>query len=155
GVDQTIVGKLLRAEKSYIVVRGEVAGKSSDVTIFRADIRSMHAADAAAVKVDDSPAKTAQPGTSAPAPATAKAPGKGWVRSVGTAKEAVAGTGEYLKAEKPGVFLLPLEGPVGETFRHEEIVDIGKEADKYGPGQIIVLRIKSPGGSVAEMDIIH
>jgi hypothetical protein len=43
-----------------------------------------------------------------------------------------------------------MEGMVGVEFRHDEIEAIGKEADKYGDGQIIVLLINSNGGLVFE-----
>jgi hypothetical protein len=52
----------------------------------------------------------------------------------------------------PGVFLLPLKGTLGIGMRHDEIKKIAAEADKYGPGQIIVLLIDSPGGLVIEGD---
>ena len=57
-------------------------------------------------------------------------------------------------AEWPGVFLLPLSGTLGIGLRHQEIERIAEEADKYGPGQIIVLLIDSPGGLVIEGDKI-
>ena len=47
-----------------------------------------------------------------------------------------------------GVFLLPLDGGVGEIIRSTEIQEIAEHADTYGPGQIIILDINSPGGSV-------
>lgn len=154
GVEQTLVGTLLRAEKSYIVVRGAVAGKTSDMTIFRSDISQLKSVDASAVAPDSKPAQGSAPKTdttgAAAKPATTEA-----VKTISTVKETSTGSGEYLKPEKPGVFCLPLEGMVGLEFRHEEIEAVGKEADKYGPGQIIVLRIKSGGGMVTEMDKIH
>lgn len=55
----------------------------------------------------------------------------------------------------PKVFLLPIEGGVGDGTRHDEMEKIGKIADSYGPGQIIVLRVNSPGGLVLEADLIH
>ncbi len=61
---------------------------------------------------------------------------------------------ETLDDDAPGVFVLPLRGGVGEEFRHEEIEMIGEEADKYGPGQIIVLIISSNGGLVSESELI-
>ncbi|MHC4420357.1 MAG: Clp protease/crotonase-like domain-containing protein, partial [Planctomycetota bacterium] len=54
-----------------------------------------------------------------------------------------------------GVFVLPLKKMVGLEFRHEEMEELAKEADKYGDGQIIVLLIDSGGGSVVEMEKIH
>ena len=54
----------------------------------------------------------------------------------------------------PKVFFLPIEGGVGDGTRHNEMKQIGEIADQYGPGQIIVLRVNSPGGLVAEADRI-
>jgi len=52
------------------------------------------------------------------------------------------------------VFILSQKGMVGAGLRHEEMDKIEKEADKFGPGQIIILRINSGGGSVTEGDRI-
>jgi hypothetical protein len=54
----------------------------------------------------------------------------------------------------PKVFFLPIEGGVGDGTRHNEMKQIGEIADEYGPGQIIVLRVNSPGGLVLEADRI-
>ena len=54
----------------------------------------------------------------------------------------------------PKVFFLPIEGGVGDGTRHNEMKRIGEIADQYGPGQIIVLRVNSPGGLVLEADRI-
>ena len=43
---------------------------------------------------------------------------------------------------------------VGVGLRHQEMEKIEKEADKFGPGQIIVIRINSGGGLVTEGDQI-
>ncbi len=154
GVEQTIIGTLIRAEKSYIVVNGEVLGKPGTQTIFRADISKIikaspsiaGAANTDPVATPSDPANGSKPtGTSA----------KAEITTVSTSKSTTPDGKTYLKAPKPGVFLLPLEGTVGETFRKEEIKAIGEEADKYGPGQIIIFRVKSGGGSVVEMDQIH
>ena len=76
----------------------------------------------------------------------------------GTApKGAVASTQaappESLTAKKQ-VFVLPLDGMVGVGLRHEEMEEVEKIADKFGPGQVIVLRINSNGGLVIEGDKI-
>ena len=55
----------------------------------------------------------------------------------------------------PKIFLLPIQGGVGDGTRHDEMKRIGEIADSYGPGQIIVLKVDSPGGLVAEADLIH
>jgi hypothetical protein len=44
---------------------------------------------------------------------------------------------------------------VGEGFRTQEMEAIAKEADKWGPGQIIILEINSGGGLAIEMERIH
>ena len=46
------------------------------------------------------------------------------------------------------VFLLPLDGGIGDIIRPTEIREIAEHADQFGPGQIIILDINSPGGSV-------
>ncbi|MEY4821169.1 MAG: hypothetical protein RLY72_821, partial [Planctomycetota bacterium] len=55
---------------------------------------------------------------------------------------------------KRTIFIMPWEGTVGEGARHDEIEAIGKEADKIGPHQIIILEVISPGGLVTEGDEI-
>jgi len=62
------------------------------------------------------------------------------------------GAGE--KDTRRQVFILPLGGMVGVGLRHNEMDNIEKEADKFGPGQIIVIRINSGGGLVTEGDEI-
>jgi membrane-bound ClpP family serine protease len=54
-------------------------------------------------------------------------------------------------APKPGVFLLPWKGGVGQTARNDEIEALAKEVDKWAGPQIIVLDIDSPGGLVLEI----
>ncbi len=60
--------------------------------------------------------------------------------------------GEVGSSKKQVVMYLPLEGGVGQEFRHQEIVRIGEYADELSPGggAIIVLKINSNGGLVAE-----
>ena len=62
------------------------------------------------------------------------------------------GAGE--KDTRRQVFILELGGMVGVGLRHNEMEAIEKEADKFGPGQIIVIRINSGGGLVTEGDEI-
>ncbi len=70
-------------------------------------------------------------------------------RSASSAKAADA---EVALSERQVVLYLPLEGGVGQEFRHQEIVKIGEYADELAPGggAIIVLKINSNGGLVAE-----
>ena len=61
--------------------------------------------------------------------------------------------GEAVKKPRQ-VFILSQKGMVGAGLRHEEMDKVEAEADKFGPGQIIILRINSGGGSVTEGDRI-
>jgi len=59
---------------------------------------------------------------------------------------------QTLKPRKEGdlpmtVFMLPMEGTVGETMRSTELKVLAQYIDEnYGPGQVIVLKINSGGG---------
>ena len=59
---------------------------------------------------------------------------------------------QTLKPRKDGdlpitVFMLPMEGSVGETMRATELKVLAQYIDEnYGPGQIIVLKVNSGGG---------
>ena len=64
-----------------------------------------------------------------------------------------AGAGESAKQRQ--VFILPQSGTVGVGLRAAEMEKVEKAADKFGPGQIIVLRINSPGGLLTEVDKIN
>ena len=83
----------------------------------------------------------------------------------GTPAAAPAGTTTAAKSAAPAaapgdvgkqrqVFILPQSGMVGVGLRAAEMEKVEKAADKFGPGQIIVLRINSPGGLVTEADEI-
>ena len=67
-----------------------------------------------------------------------------------TAKQSSAPTA----ATKKQVFVLPLDGMVGVGLRHDEMEEMEKAADKFGPGQIFIIRINSNGGLVIEGDKI-
>lgn len=58
------------------------------------------------------------------------------------------------KSKKKQVFILPLEGMVGIGLRHDEMEQLEKIADGYGPGQVFIIRINSNGGLVIEGDMI-
>ena len=76
---------------------------------------------------------------------------------IGSSAAADSKTGTAIAAAPPAkrtIFIMPWEGTVGEGARHDEIEAIGKEADKIGPHQIIILEIISPGGLVTEGDEI-
>jgi hypothetical protein len=48
------------------------------------------------------------------------------------------------------VFLAPLKGEIGGVVRAEELAQIGKEADCFGPGQVIIVKLFSNGGVYPE-----
>ena len=76
---------------------------------------------------------------------------------IGSSAAADSKTGTAIAAAPPAkrtIFIMPWEGTVGEGARHDEIEAIGKEADKIGPNQIIILEVISPGGLVTEGDQI-
>ena len=97
---------------------------------------------ACSIALGGAPSALAQSAPSKPA-APAAAP------SGGTAAK---GT-EASKAARQ-IFILPQSGMVGVGLRAAEMEKVEKAADKFGPGQIIVLRINSPGGLVTEADEI-
>lgn len=127
GIEVALTGRLTKVEDLYLVIQATEAGTVRPKTIFMADVVSVkNAGDVEVERVTDRPNPTGAP----------EKPQK-----------------QY-SANKPGVFVLPLEGMVGLEFRVDEIEAIAKEADKYGQGQIIVLQIKSGGGMVTEMEKI-
>ncbi|MFZ4750015.1 MAG: hypothetical protein ACOYMM_05825 [Phycisphaerales bacterium] len=133
GKDATVEGEVVKIDPKSKTVRVKVSegGKTVEKTIFWSDVRTM---------------ETISGGSSATAPANAPKAAAGGSKD-GTAPAAKAG-------DKTVVFIMPWEGTVGIGARHDEIERIGKEADKIGPGQIIVLEVISPGGLVIEGDKI-
>ena len=131
GKDVTAEGEVVKIDAKSKTVRVKVAegGKTVEKTIFWSDLRRMETLSA--------------DGAGAGAGATASASG-----AAASKDPAKAADG------KKTVFIMPWEGTVGVGARHDEIERIGKEADKIGPGQIIVLEISSPGGLVLECDKI-
>ena len=96
---------------------------------------------------DTNPAKSPVAPTSKSTPKTSDAASK-------EVKTDIAKAGATEKDTRRQVFILPLGGMVGVGLRHQEMEKIEKEADKFGPGQIIVIRINSGGGLVTEGDQI-
>lgn len=125
GVDITMTGELTKVASLYIIVRGDIAGSIRDKTIFRGDIVRMKDAKDAASESTTAQKKPEKPERDPDAP----------TNDIG---------------EEMGVFVLPLVGGVGQEFRVDEIIEIGKHADTFGPGQTIVLIIDSNGGLVFE-----
>lgn len=142
GNEITVSGTISKVADLYIMVDTEVVGRKTQKAIFKADIVSIKSVGGGASNATPrDEADLSKPGTAA---ATPSAPAGGDKDIPRTAD------GKPL-----GVFVLPLTGTVGEEFRHDEIEAVAKEADKYGPGQIIVLEIESGGGLGIEMEQIH
>jgi hypothetical protein len=131
GVEMPVTGRLVRAAEWFITVETEIAGELRNKTIFKNDILKM--------KTLGSDDDTASLDRGRPRPADVPA----------------GETPEANDPDQPGVIVLPLKKMVGLEFRHQEMEKVAEEADKFGPGQIIVLIIDSGGGSVVEMEKIH
>ena len=143
GREVVVEGTVVKIESSFIRVDIGEDGKSLMRTISTFDLKRIEALGAA-----DATSKPAPSGSgAAPSGSSGATPAAGGAAKTG---EAAAST-----AKVPSIFVLPWEGMVGIGARHDEIKEIGKEADKLGPGQIIVLQIDSPGGLVIEGDKIH
>ena len=130
GTESTIEGTVAKTEKGYLVVEIEENGKKTKKTITSFDLKKIEAM----VSSDTGATK-----------AVAASPTK----SDATKSVAPAATGD-----KKTIFLLPWDGMVGVGARHDEIEAVGREADKIGPGQTIVIEIDSGGGLVMEGDPI-
>ncbi|MFM7052229.1 MAG: hypothetical protein ACKOYN_08875 [Planctomycetota bacterium] len=132
GKETVIEGTVVKAESGLVVIETTEGGRTAKRTILSLDLRKLETLTAAAA-----------PGT---APAVARTAAQASGDSAGS-KEA--------SSTMPHIFVLPMSGMVGTGMRHNEIEAVAKEADKYGPGQIIVLLIDSGGGLVIEGDKIH
>ena len=136
----------LDLDKGIITVETEVNGKKVTRPMFVSSIVSIKTVGAAAASATGAPA-------AAPAAPAAAAPSAGGQKPSGkTDKEGYPlDENGYRIAPKKGVFVLPWKGGVGQTARNEEMDLVAAEADKWGPGQIIVLDNDSPGGLVTEI----
>jgi hypothetical protein len=155
---RTMTGTVTKidSDKGILTVDVEVDGKKVSRPVFTSAITSIKALGGTA---DSAPAaapttgKTAVSSPESGAKGTAAAP----PTPTGKASGKVDAQGYQLDengyriAPQKGVFLLPFVGGVGATARAFEIDQLGKEADKWGPGQIIILEIDSPGGLVTEI----
>jgi len=126
-VEIELEGHIVEAANLYLQIEGDFVGRRR--TIFKSDILTIET-----IKEQDKK----QGGNS---------PGKRTDRSNGE-----SGTEEETDSDYsgPGVLVLPLNGMVGVGIRKEEIEAIGREADRLGPGQIIVLDIDTGGGLLME-----
>jgi hypothetical protein len=144
GVPVEFQGRIVEDAKLFLTVEGKGLSGTERKVIFKSDITAISTVEAGTSAL---PAPAAKPGA---APVT---------ETVGPTEsgddEATLDKNAKRADRKPGVFVLPLSGTVGVEFRHEEMLKVAKEADKFGSGQIIVLLIDSGGGSVVEMEKIH
>lgn len=156
----------LDTDKGIVTVQAEIDGKTVTRPMFASEILSMKTVGTGAVpetKPADPKTPAAKPVDTKPSTAPAKdSTGK---KPDGLTMEPSSGkpSGKvdaqgfqldekgYRISPKKGVFVLPWKDAVGQTARHDEIEAVAKEADKWGPGQIIVLDIESPGGLVTEI----
>jgi hypothetical protein len=138
GTESTIEGTVSKTDKGYLVVEIDENGKKTKKTITSFDLKKIEA-----VVGSDTGA------TKAAAASTAKSGAKTDAKSDAAKSDAPAATGD-----KKTIFLLPWDGMVGVGARHDEIEAVGREADKLGPGQTIVIEINSGGGLVMEGDLI-
>ena len=138
-----LVGKLTKIEPRFIEVVGKIAGIKGKKIIMRSDLMGMKTLKGSAGGSDMSGSESADLSK----PKT--------VASHAADIQTRNGLSKQPDSKVPHVFLLPLSGMVGTYFRHDEIDLIGKEADKYGLHQIIILEINSGGGAILEMEKIH
>jgi len=141
GVDVPLTGKITKVDELFIVVEGRIAGKMATKTVFKADIVAMRTSGEASTGVAD-------------AATTPVSPAGSTGTTSGAVKEGQTNT-LPTGAKNFHVFVLPMTGTVGIELRYQELEAVIKEADKFGPGQIIVLEIDSPGGLVIEMEPLN
>jgi ATP-dependent protease ClpP protease subunit len=148
GVDVEHVGEVVFVSTSpaYVTIKAEIAGKVREKTVFGTDIKVLEGVERETkgpVGGGDAPDRFRPESRRA-------APGSKLGASGGAGEKADDIPRDDL-GRPIGVFVLPLEGGVGQEFRHDEIVELTKYIDdNYGPGQTIVLFINSNGGLVLE-----
>lgn len=122
-VEIEIKGRIIEAANLYLQLRGDFLGADTR-TVFKSDICSIETIE----QDDDAPSERTDP------------------RSEETDRE----QDDEATDDGPAVLYLPLRGGVGTEIRETEIRKIGEEADRLGPGQIIVLRLDTDGGLIFE-----
>ena len=150
GKELVVEGVVVKTDKSFLQIEVEENGKKVKKSITSFDLKKIEtlaAADAG---------KTAG-GASTPSSTASSAGSKSTAASGGSSGASATANA----SGKQTIFILPWgRGPGGDVdmvglgARHEEIEKIGAEADKLGPGQIIILEINSGGGLVIEGDRI-
>ena len=130
-------GQLVKIADKYIIIKGDIAGNLKEKLIFKGDIRSMRTLSGSD-KAEDVVASNETRSS-----------------NKSNTKKPDAKANKAAESQSRGVFVLPMSGMVGETFRASEIKKIGTHADSFGPNQIIVLLFDSHGGYAAAMEGIH
>lgn len=173
-----ITGVVTKIDKSTITLEAVIDGRKVTRPYFTSELISLKAATGApadAPKTDEVSKPAATPSTpasstpSSTAPSTTKKDPKKDPKKGRNALDTTVGVSEgkatgkvdaqgyqlddkgYRISPKKGVFVLPWKDGVGQTARAAEIEQMAAEADKWGPGQIIVMEIESPGGLVTEI----
>jgi membrane-bound ClpP family serine protease len=158
---RTITAKVVTIDvaKGIITIEADFDGKTLTRPVFLSNVTAMKTVGAAS-SAKGAPAPAPAKGA-APAPGTPAAPADPKAAPSSPSQRKPSGKTDaegypldeqgYRIAPKRGVFVLPWAGGVGQTARNEEIDAIAKEADKWGPDQIIVLEVDSPGGLVLEI----
>lgn len=159
GRDQTLVGVLSKLDKFAMTLDTTVSGKQAKKVIVLGDVRSVKLADAAPASTPDAATPTTESGKGGTGEAPAKSSEDDSTASssanleIDPISEVPDNAGPINGPRTDGkktVFILPLPGTVGVGLRHEEMDRLEEVADKLGPGQIIIMRINSPGGAVSE-----
>lgn len=122
-VEVEIEGRIIAAADLYLQLQGDFLGAETR-TVFKSDIRSIETIR----REDDSPRERTEP----------------------SRDERDGDPKDKANDDGPAVLYLPLRGGVGTEIRETEIKKIGEEADRLGPGQIIVLRVDTDGGLIFE-----
>lgn len=147
---EELTGALKSVERDYILVTVDGSG---DTPIFMTKIVSIEAADDAEPVVDPTPGEPAGDGTEdGTADETEQQPAD--IATTPDVDRTLPESLQFDPAKGLPIFYLPMEGGVGQEFREEEIRAMGLEMDELGPGQTLVLHITSPGGLVAEWELI-
>jgi hypothetical protein len=125
-VEIELKGRIVEAANLYLQIEGDFLGGKR--TIFRADIVSIETVKAEEESPRDRPTRR---------------------------EERTRGADSEEAYDGPGVIVLPVRGTVGFEIRDNEVRRLLREADRLGPGQIIVLELNTPGGSVQETIMIR
>jgi len=146
GRQATVEGELIRAETRFVQIMQDDGQKA---TIFSADIVSITTIGAATPTSSDDDADADMDADDGEEKSSARRP------IVSSSSSSAKKGADAYDDDRPGVFVLPMHGTLGVEFRAEEVRKLVEEVDKYGPGQIIVFEVNSPGGAVTEGEALE